>query len=113
MHFMQDPAAQLHAFMTRRRLSQVALADVAGVSQSTVSRALRNAPLRHGEARSRLFTYAQISQLEMRHEPQGRNRVLNAFNGIWDGSDVHADAVARIIEAMAGLRPVISKERDR
>ncbi|MGH9462335.1 MAG: helix-turn-helix domain-containing protein [Vicinamibacteria bacterium] len=110
---MQDSAAQLRAFMKKHRLTQEALARHVGVSQSTVSRALTNAPIRHGEARSRLFIYASIQEQQSRGEAHGSRRVLKAFKRVWDGSDGHADAVARIIEATADLRPMASKERRR
>ena len=110
---MQDSAAQLRTFMKDHRLTQKALAHRANVSQSTVSRALANAPIRHGEARSRLFDYASIHEQQNRAEAHGSRRVLKAFKRVWDGSDGHADAVARIIEATADLRPMASKEKRR
>ena len=110
---MQDSESQLRAFMREHRLTQEALARRAGVSQSTVSRALTNAPMRHGEARSRLFAYASIHERQSRDEAHGSRRVLNAFKLVWDGSEGHADAVARIIEATADLRPMTSKEKRR
>jgi hypothetical protein len=35
----------------------------------------------------------------------GKDKVVNAFESIWDGSDEHALAIARIIKASEGLRP--------
>ena len=107
---MQDPATQLRVFMKKRSLSQSELAKQAGVSQSTVSRSLGRTARRHGEARSALFTYAEIVQTDPRPQAAGKQRVLGAFERIWDGTDVHATAVARVIEAIADLRPVRPKE---
>ncbi|HEY1754436.1 MAG TPA: hypothetical protein VGG72_03505 [Bryobacteraceae bacterium] len=36
----------------------------------------------------------------------GRDQVLSAFDRIWDGSEVHAAAVAKVIEALDALRPI-------
>ena len=32
--------------------------------------------------------------------------MVSAFNRVWDGSEAHAKCVAKIIGALAGLRPV-------
>jgi len=38
--------------------------------------------------------------------------VINAFEKIWDGSEAHAAAVAKIIEALEGMRPSESEKED-
>jgi hypothetical protein len=35
----------------------------------------------------------------------GRDQVLGAFDRIWDGSELHAAAVVKVIEALVDLRP--------
>lgn len=90
--------------MTFKGLSQSQVAINAGVSQSTVSRALDGIPLRRGEARDKLFTYAGIKCISDRgrsHDP--RATILATFDEIWDGSERHAIAVARVIASLGAF----------
>src|ERR1700689_1094451 len=104
---MQQDSARLEAFMKDRGLSQQKIAAIALVSQATVSRARSRSRQRHGRARERLFTFLEN---ELRRSPaaggSGRDQVLSAFDRIWDGSEVHAAAVAKVIEALDALRPI-------
>lgn len=104
MHFMQDVAGRLRAFMDRNGLSQAQLAEKAGVSQPTVSRALSGKGERRGAARSRLFSYVGISE----YPPSGakaeaRERVAEAFERVWEHSKALADSIVRITDALADL----------
>lgn len=102
---MQEESVKLGKFMTMHGLSQQSLATAAKVSQSTVSRALQGACQRHGNARHKLCIYAGLREPIPRYTGKsGIKRVVEAFTGIWDGSDAHASAVARVIEALAGLK---------
>jgi DNA-binding LacI/PurR family transcriptional regulator len=100
----EDAATLIEQVIRINRLTQAGLAKAAGVNQATVSRVLRRKMVRRqGQARSRLLTYARNA---LRGEmATGREKVLTAFDSVWDGSDEHAAAVARIIDALADLRP--------
>lgn len=100
----QEDLDILREFKTKEGLSQSQLAEKANVSQSTVSRTLLGAAQRHGAARKKLFTYVKNESKGNRTET-GAGLVLKAFEEIWDGSDNHAAAVARVIDAMDGLKP--------
>ncbi len=105
-------ADRLKEFMEANRLTQEAIANVAKVSQSSVSRALRRNSVRHGKAGAKLFIYMQ-QHLSAGFVSQGKGKVVEAFESIWDGSEEHATAIARIIKASDGLRPAEhSKEGD-
>ena len=94
--------------MDKFHLTQEGLANLAKVSQSTVSRALSGARLRRGAARGRLFKYAGIvDTVDMPRK--GIKAVIHAFEKIWDGSPTHADAVADVIISLAKLRPAKPK----
>jgi hypothetical protein len=103
---MQDDSlpARLSEFMRLNHLSQEAVADAASVSQSSVSRALKRVSKRHGKATTKLFTYMQ-QQSAAGFAGRGTDKVVEAFESIWDGSDEHAMAIARIIKASGGLLP--------
>jgi hypothetical protein len=40
----------------------------------------------------------------------GGDQVLNAFSRIWDGTEAHAAAIAKIIDATKGLGPTTQGE---
>lgn len=96
---MQEFAVRLKAYMEREKLSQVAMAKRAGVSQSAVSRALSGMPLRLGPAKAKLCKYAGMQDGEL----DGSARVAAAFSRIWDKSPEHADAVVAVIAALGSF----------
>ncbi|HWS87335.1 MAG TPA: hypothetical protein VN282_10240 [Pyrinomonadaceae bacterium] len=98
-------AKQLLALIESKQLSQKSIAKAAKVSQSTVSRALRGHIERRGRAKTKLFIYIQQ---ELQNEiliGTGKEKVVKAFENIWDGSEEHAAAIAKIISASGGLLP--------
>ncbi len=101
----EDDIALLRILMAREQLNQSELSGLAGVSQSTISRALKGIPERRGKARARLFIYVRKALAHQSRDAAGMTAVIEAFENIWDGSDVHASAVARVIDAMDGLLP--------
>lgn len=107
---MPSDSEALQAFLDKNHLSQMELAKAAKVSQATVSRALSGVPLKHGRARAKLFTYAQLNGPSGQPPPKkGPQRVITAFKRIWDGTEAHATAVAKIIDALEDLKPVRKK----
>jgi len=87
-------------FLEVEGINQVELAKRALVSQSTVSRAIAGRSVRQGAARRKLFSYMQEQAKAAMPQPVSR-----AFRRVWDGSEAHAAALARIIEATESLRP--------
>jgi transcriptional regulator with XRE-family HTH domain len=102
-----DLAQRLRNLLEAGNLSQAKLAQIVGVSQPTVSRALSGRPARRrGQARERLFIYASTeadTDVLGGDRAAGRSIVLTAFDQIWDGSPAHAEAVARVVTALRGL----------
>lgn len=108
---MQDFSRQLREFMEKTGLTQQKLAKKAGISQSTVSRALRQGTERHSAAREKLCIYAgMIAPRDGGQESDPRNQVLASFDRIWDHSDGHALAIARVIDALGELGSTRTKE---
>lgn len=97
-------AKQLLEFMRVNHLSQNDIAKEANVSQASVSRALRRGPQRQGKANTKLFIYMQ-QRSGLGSSRKGAGVVADAFEAIWDRSEAHAIAIARIIKASDGLRP--------
>lgn len=90
--------------MSRHGLNEARLADLAGVSQATVSRALRHRPKRAGRARVRLFTYIheELQREGLAHAD--KSEVLRAFERVWGASEAHAAAIAKVVGALDSLR---------
>jgi hypothetical protein len=100
-----DEITLLRELMAREQLNQLQMSVLAKVSQATVSRALSGIRKRRGKAHARLFTYVRAVLAEHAEAATGMKAVNRAFENIWDGSEVHASAVARVIDAMDGLLP--------
>jgi transcriptional regulator with XRE-family HTH domain len=110
---MQVAASQLEAFMREHDFSQTGLANAAGVSQSTVSRALGRVPGKHSKAYAKLCKYAETKYDERDDSAaKGVNAVNAAFRNIWDGTARQAMAIAKIIEALGSLDPSKGQRHD-
>lgn len=93
----------LRAFLRSSGMTQQQVAQGAGVSQATVSRALGSPSLRTGRARQRLFFYIQ------KQRPQIPAVTVDAIAVTWDGSESHAQALAELILVSAKLRPTVGE----
>ncbi len=102
---MQEADPDLGQFMSRHGLNEARMADLAGVSQATVSRALRRPPKRAGRARARLFTYIHEEMKREGLAPADKSEVLKAFERVWGTSKAHAAAIAKVVGALDSLRP--------
>jgi transcriptional regulator with XRE-family HTH domain len=102
----QSQAEAVRKFLRAEGISQTKLAELAQVSQSTVSRALRSTPAKHSAAHARLFRYLQAQARPIDDSwLVGSDRVLSAFGRISDGSEEHAVVIAKMIDATRGLAP--------
>jgi transcriptional regulator with XRE-family HTH domain len=109
---MQSESDRIRECMRENGWSQAELADKAGVHQSTVSRAIEGRAARHSKARHRLAVFVeQLQRVDQGTGKDGAKRVMRAFNEVWDGTDAHAASIAKIIGALAGLRPAVSTEK--
>lgn len=104
---------RIRALLDREGFTEAKLAELAGVSQPTVSRAVRfpNKPYkRAGAARHKLFMYIHEKEGKYGFKPNDpHSKVIDAFNGIWDHTEAHADAIANVINALGDLRSQTSK----
>ena len=93
-------AAKIQRYMDKHNIGQREMAEQAGVSQATVCRALKGEAFRPGLACHKLFIKVEFNESDM---TRARDGVLTAFDGIWDYTEEHADAVARIIDALGAF----------
>ena len=94
---MQLLSHNLRVFMEANGLTQAEFAKAAKVNQSTVSRILRENPRRCGKALKAICNYAGI-------ELENAGTSTTEPKKIWDGTDLHAETVARIIVALQNVR---------
>lgn len=97
-------ASFLESVLETGEISQAELASRLQISQSSVSRALHKQPQRQGRARSCLVMFMQQGGME-----KGFDRIGAVARRVWDGSEEHAEALARIMAACEGLRPARRK----
>src|SRR5207253_9314772 len=93
-------ASSIADVLEHEGISQAELGKRLGISQSSVSRALSRPAKRNGRAQARLVTFMHEGGVS-----PGVERFQGAFRRVWDGSEEHAEALARIIAACEGLAP--------
>jgi len=100
----KDAGELVKRLLQDKQLTQTELAKKAGVDQSTVSRVIRNQnTVRQGRSKAKLLVFARKA---LRGDlDKGEGKILTAFKSIWDGSEEHASAIARVIGATADLQP--------
>lgn len=103
---MQQDSAELslklRAHMRENRYTQTYVAEHAEVDQATVSRFLKKPPQRVTVANQKLCSYAEsvISETAEKRDQSGAQRALEIC---WKKSEVHAEAVSKILDALAEL----------
>src|SRR5581483_7174498 len=98
---MQEVDSDLRALMEALRLNQTAVSREAQVSQATVSRALKGGVrVRRGRGYIRLCNYIQKQRDKGMFPKTGNSHVHEAIDRIWSASKLHADAVAKVVEAL-------------
>ncbi len=101
MHRVSAKAAtDLRSFRQEQGLSQAKIAEIAGISQSTVSRRERKPPQRHSDATYKLCSYADTVTGGKKISSRKKD-VQKSFDEVWDKSEAHATAISKIIEAFA------------
>jgi predicted transcriptional regulator len=92
----------LNAYMREHRYTQTYIADKAQVDQATVSRFLKKPPQRVTVANQKLCSYAE-SLLSQVADEGDKAVAQKAFDECWNQSGIHAQAVSRILNALAEL----------
>lgn len=105
----------IDTLMAEKGLTQAKLAQLAQISQSTISRLRRGEEHeRNGEARLKLLHYAETQDLAGENLAQAApKRIVRAFRHIWDGSPDHLDAIVKILHDLAPFRRSVSEVKGR
>lgn len=94
---------ELRSFMEANSYSQSDLSRLTGVPQPTISRALRN-PIRITRTHRALCKFARIAVEAPSPTPRrGQEALIQAVLDVWDGTQEHADSIARLLQAGATL----------
>jgi transcriptional regulator with XRE-family HTH domain len=89
--------------MEAKSWSQQDVANAAGVKQSAVSRMLKDPPSRIGRSQQRILALLDANGYSAPGNLYEK-RVVEAFNGVWDRSPEHADALIAVITGLPILR---------
>ena len=100
---VQRVVRQIRAFMQENRYSEAGLARAAGLSQSTVNRALGR-PVRLSKTHRRLCKFAGIDLASVPESAEAREDLVQELLDVWDGSREHAQTLARLLRAAATLQ---------
>ncbi len=101
-----DVPAELESLLKHKGITQSELAERAGVSQPTVSRARRRVPGRNSRSYRQLCSYIrkELNEISL------PNPACDAVVEIWDGSPEHAEALATLIRAAGNLSRAANPE---
>lgn len=75
----------------------VSIANACNMTQSTVYRALKGKPKRMTLALNKLCVYAKINLQDYADEPEQSDTLMNALRQVWDGTEIHAKQLARLL----------------
>lgn len=112
---MQIKSRQASKILREKGISQSDLAELAGVSQSTVSRLLagRNGT-RHGKARCKLVEYIDSGiPAATAGRDQVQRRLIVAFLNVWDETPEHADLIIRAIQHVGKASSGVQRRKRR
>ena len=91
--------------MHGRDATQVTLAAGARVSQSQVSRLVSGKTRRLSKSVLAICRYANIDPYETRALNPRKNEILiEALKKLWDGTDEHAQSIARVLASLERFR---------
>lgn len=100
----QAIAAALRARFVELGMKQKAISEACGLNQGQVSRILNG---RFKECKghvARLCKYAEITIVPHTVDPSQNLTLMQALRKVWDGSDKHAQAIAKVVLALSDIK---------
>ncbi len=96
---MQEKTRRASKLLSEEGISQADLAELAGVSQSTVSRLVAGLNgKQHGKARRKLLEYIREGiPAAPKSREDAKKRLIVAFLKVWDETPEHADLIIRTV----------------
>lgn len=103
MHINLKARAVAAAERARRLgITQQRIASELGVSQSQVSRVFSAAARRRSRVYERVCKYVEGAGCGT-PAPARSQALMEALHAVWDGTETHAQLIARVIQSLAGL----------
>lgn len=93
----------LRATFQAAHLSQSTLSELTGIHQSQISRILSGQVRRTSKNVISLCKFAENLHNKRKSPKKIPSVLLNALEQTWDGSTIHADAIAKVILSLNGL----------
>lgn len=103
----KDVAHDISEHKKRSKLTQSQYAKACGVSQSTISRLLRNGEQRQNDTEmlKKICNYANCDLYKKQSiEPQSNEHLMKALSEVWDGTEQHAKVLAKMIRCFGSSR---------
>jgi hypothetical protein len=97
MNIKKIQNALLESFKVNGLETKVSIAFSCKMTQSTVHRALKGSPKRMTSALNELCVYAKINLQDFADEPEQSDTLMNALRQVWDGTEIHAKQLARLL----------------
>lgn len=94
---VNDVLKKIEAAMVRWGMNQIMLSEAIGVPQSTLSRSLSQ-PVRVTKTHRKICNFLCVP-VEVEIDGRGADELQKAVSEVWDGSDQHALALARLLRA--------------
>ncbi|VVD79824.1 hypothetical protein PIN31115_01054 [Pandoraea iniqua] len=91
--------------LRRAGMTQTEIAAQFGISQSQVSRIFAGKVGKRTESFDALLSYAdRISPDARRRSPRNNDTLMQALEDVWDGSEAHASAIAKVIRSLKAFQ---------
>lgn len=95
---VNDALIKIKLALEAQGLTQLALSQMTGIPQSTLSRSLRS-PVRLTRTHRKVCTFLEIPILHTARDLAGAETLRQVVMEVWDGTDRHAQALARLLRA--------------
>lgn len=97
-------AQALQASFKRKGWNQIDISSKSSIHQSQVCRILSGKFKRCSKNVLKLCKYAEITIVQKKADPRGNEKLMEALSYAWDGTEKHAEIIAKMLMAVKELR---------